>query len=314
MNKFLFLSLPFILCGGLIAMDHGNSKSPALPYTALVAQKQNLKELGRKLRKAAERGDYAQVKSLLKQGAPVDALDDSGHSALIFAASYGRTNICKLLIAHKAEINCQGLTPLMCAAGSGYKDTVKLLVDNNAHINAKESLSNTSLIYALRNNQKSMCELLLTHKADIGAKDYFDQTPLTNAINFHLKDICMLFIDTMCNDIKREKKMIITFLGINKFRKPACQKLIGRDVMGLITTHVMTSIKQRQQSLVKDIETAHSKQFKNELRQRYQNRLGLNQHNDYQKPFLNLNYVWGCIAISVFLLLNYANTILEIGT
>jgi ankyrin repeat protein len=83
---------------------------------------------------AAGRGDFERVKVLLK-GNPdlVSAKDKNGMTPLFFAAGAGHTDLVKLLLVSKADVNVRdnnGVAPLYAAAGFGHKDTVLLLLAN----------------------------------------------------------------------------------------------------------------------------------------------------------------------------------------
>lgn len=69
-----------------------------------------------------------------------------GATPLLFAAENGYTDIVKLLINNKADVNSAGMkgieeaTPLCIAAHKGNKDIVKILLDNDADVNVKGTL------------------------------------------------------------------------------------------------------------------------------------------------------------------------------
>jgi ankyrin repeat protein len=70
-------------------------------------------------RRSADRS--AEVRSLLEQGADVDAVDEEGMTALHFAAMRKDTDVVRVLLEGGAQVNRQdrrGLTALMHAATS----------------------------------------------------------------------------------------------------------------------------------------------------------------------------------------------------
>lgn len=73
-----FLGLPFLL-------------TAILPHSELV--------------NAASEQDWQQVKRLVSRGADVNGTDERDHTALMYAATYGRTDIIQLLLVHGADVN-----------------------------------------------------------------------------------------------------------------------------------------------------------------------------------------------------------------
>ncbi|MBI4823896.1 MAG: ankyrin repeat domain-containing protein [Nitrospirae bacterium] len=82
------------------------------------------------LRRAAEKGDINKVKSLLQHGADVNAKDNNGNTALMYAAVGGHTEI------------------------------VQTLLNKGANVNAKNNFGNTALIYAVKNGRTEIVSLL----------------------------------------------------------------------------------------------------------------------------------------------------------
>ena len=56
---------------------------------------------------AAQSGRLAMVKLLIEKGININAQDDYGWTALMFAAKYGHLDTVKLLIAKGANVNTQ---------------------------------------------------------------------------------------------------------------------------------------------------------------------------------------------------------------
>ena len=154
---------------------------------------------------AAERGDVAAVKALMKEGADVNAAQGDGMSALHWAADRGNAELAELLIYAGANLSAQtrigqytalhlaaksgsaavtrallkagadvnvrstnsGVTPLHLAASSGSADTVTVLLDAKADVNAKENeAGQTPLIFAAGLNRVEAIKALLARGAD----------------------------------------------------------------------------------------------------------------------------------------------------
>src|SRR3990167_472016 len=101
--------------------------------------------------------------------------DSFGNTALIEAASFGRTDTAKLLLDRGADINAindYGGTALISAArfwprSDGNTDTVKLLLDRGSDINAVDASGTTALILAAEYAPIDTVRLLLKMGADI---------------------------------------------------------------------------------------------------------------------------------------------------
>jgi len=113
------------------------------------------------------------VKSLLAEGAEVDARDEIGKTPLIIAADKGYFPIVQLLIQNGADINAQHnlqWTALMFAAGNGHSTIVKLLVENGANINLVSKSDYTALILASAAGYAEIVDLLLEKRAATSPK------------------------------------------------------------------------------------------------------------------------------------------------
>lgn len=125
---------------------------------------------------------FAIVQLLLKAGAePTQTAFDGNTPLLVFA---GRdVDIVKLLIARGAPVNAQdqfGYSALMVAASSGQTEIVKVLIDAGAEINQKNRGGETALLLAVHCGQWeahgdveghiATIKLLLRARADVNAK------------------------------------------------------------------------------------------------------------------------------------------------
>ncbi|XCN71444.1 MAG: ankyrin repeat domain-containing protein [Candidatus Electrothrix aestuarii] len=92
-----------------------------------------------------------------------------GEPALILAAQRGHTDLVKLLIENKANINIKNLysyTPLIAAAENGHHDIIQLLLEAGADINAINVEGNSALIKSTENGDTESVKLLIDHGAD----------------------------------------------------------------------------------------------------------------------------------------------------
>ena len=75
-----------------------------------------------------------------------------GMTPLDWAARKGHTQVLKVLLDNKADVNVRratdGVAPLLMAANSGRTEAVKLLLDNKADVNASKHNGVTALYFA----------------------------------------------------------------------------------------------------------------------------------------------------------------------
>jgi ankyrin repeat protein len=143
---------------------------------------------------AAERGDLATMKSLLKEGADVNAAQGDGMSALHWAAERGNAELAELLIYAGANISAQTrigqYTPLHLAGKSGSAAVAKALLKAGADVNVRSTNSGvTPLHMAASSGNAEAVNALLDAKADVNAKENeAGQTPLIFAAGLNRVD------------------------------------------------------------------------------------------------------------------------------
>lgn len=154
---------------------------------------QNVNELGEQLLIAARTGDHHEVERLINAGAPVGYENNIATTALQTAATYGRLQCLEMLIAKKAQIN---------------------------QINKYGS---TALTRAAEYDRLPCAKALIAAGAQVNLVNLSGWTPLMRAIyhsNYDDSPMCDLFVDAMlCIPNKEQKAKMVTFLGINKYRK-----------------------------------------------------------------------------------------------
>ena len=165
---------------------------------------------------AVKAGDVTKVKALVEADPTlVNAKDESGNSAILLAAYYGRKDVVEVLLAHGAELNLfeasavgdldrvtslvaedpdltaelvnsyayDGFTPLGLASFFGHSDIVEFLLAQGAEINvaSKNKMRVTPLHSAVASRHFGIAESLLAHGADVNAAQQDGYTPLHEA-------------------------------------------------------------------------------------------------------------------------------------
>jgi ankyrin repeat protein len=120
---------------------------------------------------AAGNGDLELTRMLLDAGARVDATTRIGSiTSLFMAAKSGEADVIKTLIeagANANESNANGTTVLMSAAAAGNRDAVLTLIDSGADVNAAEQTNGqTALMFAANLNRAEAIRVLLENGAD----------------------------------------------------------------------------------------------------------------------------------------------------
>jgi ankyrin repeat protein len=120
---------------------------------------------------SAANGDVATTNALLQAGANVKAVTRiGGMSPLFMAANNGSAEVIAALLhagADAKEANANGTTALMMAAAAGSAPGVKTLLDAGADPNARESTSGqTALMFAAARNSADAIRVLLARRAD----------------------------------------------------------------------------------------------------------------------------------------------------
>lgn len=114
-----------------------------------------------------------------------------GDPVLQMAAERGETEILKVLLDTKAEIDAVGkqtnrgiskeYTALHAAVERGKTHVAKLLLERGANPNIIDTWKKTPLHYAAETGNVEIVKALLRHKADLTIKDRFDHSPLDSA-------------------------------------------------------------------------------------------------------------------------------------
>lgn len=140
------------------------------------------------IHEAAGAGDVADVRKHLARGEALEALAPWGQlqqtmTPLAVAASEGRLEVMRFLIAAGADVNARGGLPLYLAAGGGGIDAVELLLSSGAPINDAQG-NCEALIAVAAGSNVPLLRVLLARGANPNSFYAIDQTcsPLWIAI------------------------------------------------------------------------------------------------------------------------------------
>jgi len=125
--------------------------------------------------------DFQRMRSLLEDGADVEAENFHGQRPIHAAVIRERVELVELLIQHGANVNAadfHGYRPLHASTGRFKLDVVQLLVEHGAKINVQNNYGITPLHIAVKNGQSDIIEFLLKEGADIALTDDRLNTPL----------------------------------------------------------------------------------------------------------------------------------------
>jgi len=198
---------------------------------------------------AARAGDLARVESLLAAGAPVDAKDGEGSTALMFAALRGDARMVQALLAAGADPNLKdanGETALILGARRG-AEIVRALLAAGADPNFEDAEGQTALLAAAEADAETV-RLLLESGADVHHRDDFAVSALTVAEASGASDIASLLRAAGASPNPAD----LLHAAIREGDRDAVNRLLaeGADVNGLDTgnyeTPLMAAVRYRE--------------------------------------------------------------------
>ena len=136
---------------------------------------------------SAKTGHKEVVEHLLQKNAKVDIQDKQGHTAISLAGHSGNLEIVVLLINAGSNIQIKskyGNTPLILATDAGHEEIVRQLIGQGGEIDVINKSGNNALIIAMKRSDKNVARILL----DNGAKPYVPLSKLEN-VDTEMKDL-----------------------------------------------------------------------------------------------------------------------------
>ena len=116
-----------------------------------------------------------------------DLADNDGFTALMVAAHSGHDQAVDALLrgaGSDCDVNrqdCEGSTPLMCAAAIGHVLTALVLLRNGASVDMKDGRGRTALMAAAAAGHEQVVDVLLQYRADASLEDLDGNTALAVA-------------------------------------------------------------------------------------------------------------------------------------
>jgi ankyrin repeat protein len=139
---------------------------------------------------AAQRGDVAQLRTLIAKRADVNAPQGDGMTALHWAADRGDSTMTAELLRAKANVHVRtrigAYTPLHIAARTGNPAVVRALLASGSDVKATTTSGATALHLAAAAGNPDVVRALLAKGADPNAKESsWGQTPLVFAAEYN---------------------------------------------------------------------------------------------------------------------------------
>jgi ankyrin repeat protein len=153
---------------------------------------------------AAMARDREAVKTLLKNGADVNAAQGDGMTALHWAARNGDAELTQMLLFAGANVKATtrlgGYTSLMMAADQGHATVIAALLSGGADAKAANALGTTALMLAAQSGNPQAVTTLVENGAEIEAQEKtFGQTPLMFAASMNRVDAIKALIKAGAN-------------------------------------------------------------------------------------------------------------------
>lgn len=117
---------------------------------------------------AAEHGRVQTVKKLMSMGAAANDEDDTGNSAIHYAAASGHLEVVNLFVekVKTTKPNARGQLPLHLASYHGYLAVVNLFIQNKNNVNVFDKEGNTPSHLAATNGHLDVLKVLFWKGAD----------------------------------------------------------------------------------------------------------------------------------------------------
>lgn len=162
------------------------------------------------LLRASAKKNFVGVLGMLKAGVDPNVQNDKGNSPLIISASLGDTRSVQTLLAYRANVNAvnnEGNSALLYAARYNHPQTLlalfaPLTMQYRADVNQQNKRGETALYWAALKGYPSVVKILLAYDADKSLKTADGQTALDAAKRYRRTEIVQL-LEMPSEEVKR---------------------------------------------------------------------------------------------------------------
>jgi len=134
---------------------------------------------------AAGRGDVATIRRLLAAGAPVDARDGAGRTALLSATQADEVEAARVLVEAGADVNAKDNiedSPFLYAGAEGRVEILKLTLAHGADLRSTNRYGGVALIPACHHGHPEAVRVLLATDIDVDHVNKLGWTALLETI------------------------------------------------------------------------------------------------------------------------------------
>lgn len=135
---------------------------------------------------AAARGDASEVAELIAAGAPLEARDPGGRTALLIATRADHVDAARLLIEAGADVNAKDDvrdTPFLYAGAEGHNEILRMiLATGRAHLHDTNRYGGVAIIPASHHGHPETVRILLGTDIDIDHVNNLGWTALIEAV------------------------------------------------------------------------------------------------------------------------------------
>lgn len=194
-------------------------------------------KIDQKLRHAIVSADKDTIIEFLAGGGNVERVINTftQHTLLMYAAHFGKEEICALLIAAGADVNArdaEDLTPLILAQQK--PELYRMLIEAGADVNAQCANGYSALMIAAQVGEDEACEFLISQGALLHLKTERNTSALLEAAENKHEKTCLLLVEHQ----KKQELPIITMLHCLKKLNGQCPALLYRQAKTLLGPHL----------------------------------------------------------------------------